>query len=449
MHNDRVLFASSSHVSHPVLDRLTGPLVSQQGKPVDASKHDLVVVDGRHEAAAFGDDHAVTAAVQAGVPLLLLAPTAAQFASLARLIGVSPDGPRQAAFITSSPHEAERGKRFFLSTLDYDLVTDQVDAALQPREGAGEAAEAQPRRRRDGCGCGGASTSHSGESSLENFVSRIESGIGGRRPAALLEIPSGVIYFQTTWNDSRSYTDTFTDDDGDTFTNGQGTATVIYVIWGFLSQTASANSQYLVIEAAYSVNPGSLAGNDDETRGFANTYLLTGVGPASPFAAFQHIPGNGVNSWNDSITIPISYAQEFGGYGIWDYSATVNQSIDSWSVQNASSGLSQGSQWFQNSPANGTNIPNDYTDAFSTAGHVEPLPSASTGTLSTKEVNSWLTTTVQTGLVQLTGQVKWQQTVFYAESCGLFFCYWNGYASVQRWISPNFSVDFSKIKPPQ
>ena len=444
MLKDRVLFTGSSSVSHPVLDKLFGgPLDPSEEKVRVAGDHVLVVIDARLGASDLAEDGAARTALDKGIPVLVIAPNEGQLESLTPVIGAVPNTPAQAVLIAPNANRKE-ASRYEVTWLGYAANLVDTEQAKQVNDNKGKD---QPKK--DGCGCRERSAAESHDSAVTDFATKVESRTTKAYNPAPLAFPDGLRYFQTTWNWTTYFTSSGCNDDDDCFTNGQGSLGVSYVVWGFLSQTASQNSQYLVIEGTYSLYPGSLDGNDDETRGFLNLNCQSNVGPtAGGFSLTNHIPTNGTDSWNDSFTLDISYKDPIGGgYQIYEYTATVNQSIGSWSVQNASAAPKAGSLWYVNSPMNGSNINDTWKDAFSGAGHVETFPSASTGTLSAKEASAWQTYSIQSGNVTVSVGLTWKETVFFGTSCGLLICYVIQYIS-ENWSSnPSFSVNFSSITP--
>jgi hypothetical protein len=451
MLTDHVIHSGASYVPHPVLDKLFGGSLPPNGNASvkDVGSAVLVVVDARLGSADLEPGGVGRQALEAGVPLLIIAPNEGQLSSLSTLIGVTPETAAQAAFIVSSSNESEKGKRFRGTLLGYrpqeveegyvggenPQVTEKKAAAQKGKHGGSHP-----------CGCGGREA-RAVDTEVSNYTTLIESSLTRAWTPQPLALPDGLKYFQTTWTNVSYFTSTGTDDDH-TFTNGQGSLSIAYTVWGFLSQSASSTSQYLIIEGSYNLNPGTLAGNDDETRGWLNVLLQSNVAPTSGnFNPTGHVPTNGVDSWNETLTLSISYANPLGGYQIYTYQGTVNQTIGSWSVQNSSSGTSEGSMWFVNTPLNGSNIDNDASDAFTSGGHVETFPSASTGTVTANEINSWSTSTLQTGNVTVSVNMAWTEAVFYATSCGLLVCYrWN-----VMWLNwtfkPTFSVNFASLNP--
>lgn len=448
MLRDRVVYTGSSSVNHPVLDRLFGgsldPLPS--GKTPDHTGATVVVIDARLTSNDLGDGGIAATALTAGVPVLILSPGEGQLDGLAAIVGAVPQTPMQAVFITPNANRKEAG-RYEATILAYPPGFATNDAAdnEKPR-GKNDPA---PAREAASCGCGKSAKEHAADG-IGDFGVMVEGRLSTHRfsPTALA-IPDGLKYFQTTWNPSISYFTSSNCEGDDCFTNGQGSLTIRTTVWGFLNQTASANSQYLILEATYNLYPGTLAQNDDEGRGFLNTRLGSALTPnESGFAFHDHIPNNGINSWNENFTIDISYRDPLsGGYQIYRFETVVAQSIDSWSVQNATSGTTAGSTWFINSPVNGNNISDTWKGAIVDAGHIAAFPSASTGTLTAKESSAWQTSTIYSGNVSVSSDFAWDEDVFYATGCGLMICY-SQHRRGKNWTrSSTMTVSFASIVP--
>ncbi len=446
MLRDRVLFTGTSLVSHPVLDRLFGGKleVSDNAKLRDIGGHLLLVVDARLGTSDLGRDGVARKALLEGVPVLILSPNEGQLDELTDIIGAAPSSPSQAVFIAPNGNRSEP-TRFEASILGYPPEPGELRTLKRDTQREGEDPS---HRRKGGCGCAERKAATPGDTAMAKFITRIESRLTRPYSPAPLEMPAGLEYIQTTWNPSTSFSTGDCDEDR-CFDNGQGSIAFSFTVWGFLSQTASSNTQYLVIEATYNVNPGSLAGDDDETRGWVNTREKSSVTPTSGgFALVDHIPNNGTDSWSDSFTLKIGYKSGVdGSYQIYDFNANVTQSIDSWSVQNVSQQSRGGSQWYVNSPLNGSNVDDSWTDAFTTWGHVEEFPSASTGTITLKEVSAWQTSQLQTGAFTVSATLTYELCVFWASSCGLLICYAGEAMIKPRSWAQNFTVNFSSINP--
>jgi hypothetical protein len=445
MLRDRVVFSGSSSLAHPVLDRLFGGALApvESGKTADPNGATVVVIDARLSSNDLGDGGIAATALTAGVPLLILSPAEGQLDGLAAIVGAVPHTPMQAVFIAPNANRKEAGR--------YEATI----LAYPPGVSVGDAADHEtPRDENDpvsggSCGCGRSVQEHAADG-VGDFAVIVEGRVSSHRfSPASLAIPDGLKYFQTTWNPAVLYFTTSGCYDDDCFTNGQGSFTVRTTVWGFLNQTATENSQYLIVEATYNLNPGTLAQNDDEGRGFLNTSLQSGLTPgASGFALHDHIPNNAANSWNESFTIDISYRDPLsGGYQIYQFETEIIQSIDSWSVQNATSGTTAGSMWYVNSPVNGTNILDTWEDAIVDAGHVAAFPSASTGTLMAKESTAWQTKTIYNGNVSVTANYRWDEDIIYATACGLLICYETHLRGFYRTWAPVMTVSFASIAP--
>ena len=450
MLTDGVLLIGASPISHPVTDRLFGGLLAPAAEVGPINAYLLVVVDARLSSSAFEEGGIAQKALRAGVALLILAPAEGQLAPLATVIGAAPDAPAQAVFVCRSENAGEEN-RFEATVLAYDPIrgeggfADNRDSDAAPQATAEGLVADQPS-----CVCREDKTSYQ-ETVVGSFTTLIESRLstGTTYAPTALALPDGLKFFRSQYNFMSGFTSIGTGDDGVNYKNGPGSMAASLIVWGFLDQTATSNAQYLVIEASYNLNPGSLAQYDDEGRGFANTLLTSNTRPLpSQFAAIEHIPTNGVNSWDETLKLDINYKDPLSGtFQIYPFTANVNQTIVDWSVQNQSSGQRLGSQWFMNAPADGADLPNTYTNAFTTWGGVKSLPSASTGTLAVREASAWITKTVMTGRVGISARVDQQSTIFYSFRCGPLICYRMAVLALGFRLSQTLSVDFSSIQP--
>lgn len=415
MRLDGVLLSGSSTFPHPVLDRLFGGHLEPREGVADLTEYVLVVVDGRLGGDDLAADGIAQRALEAGVAVLVIAPNEGQLAPLASVVGAVSHSPAQAVFIAPSRHEGEE-RRFEVRALGYPGTWEPLAV---PKEGDGSQRPQQPPRPRS---AGGGAGTHR-ESALGHFASHVESRVErGYRPVRLLAFPDGLKWFQTTWSSIHDI-EYATEGDED-FTNGPGSFTLDLTIWGFLSRTPDSESTYVITEGTYTLYPGTLASNDEEARAVMNIKLKNGVRPTpAGFVAVDHIPANGTESWNESFSIDISYQDPFGAYQIYTFEANVSQSIGSWSVQNSSAGTLLGSTWFVSSPVNGLVFPDNRSAAFTGSGHVEPFPSASTGTLLVKDASAWRIDGRYSGsLLFETDSYAYGWSIF-GTACGALFCY--------------------------
>lgn len=444
MRSDRVVFTGSSYVSHPVLDRLFGGLLKPQ-EGADLKDARLVVVDARQGVAELEAEGIAQQALNGGVAVLVIAPGTGQLAPLAPLVGVAPNAPAQAVLITPGVAEEGGQRSFEIRRMLYPGV-----ASAKRETAKGPKAEAAPQppkaaRPRPTCHANAAAD----DVQLGNFVGHVErrAGSGFRRRAAAAPIPPGLKYFLTTVYDDYSFTCSVEIDD-ETYTNGRGLLTTSYDIWGFLSQSQAGNAQYLIIEATYTLNPGTFAENNEDKRGFGNTNLESALNPSpGVFNPVSHIPTGGENSWNEPMKIEIPYIDPLNGEQFYTFETTVNQTITSFSVKNVSSGAKQGSMWFMNSPCDGSDIMETWEDAFTGDNHLDPLPSACMGVLTALEASAWRTTSVQSGNVRINLIFEWEESLWVGTNCGLIFCYDKDFARYSDDQLDYFDVSFAPIAP--
>ena len=451
MLTDGVLLIAESSIPHPVTDSLFGGRLAPTAEEIGPlNNYLLVIVDARQSSSAFGEGSLAQKALRAGVALLILSPAEGQLAPLATVIGAVPDAPAQAVFVCRNGNAGE-DNRFEATVLACDPIrgergfADNKDSEAAPQAKAEGLVADQPS-----CVCREDKTSYQ-ETVVGSFTTLIQSRLstGTSYAPTAVALPDGLKFFRSQYNFMSGFTSRATGDDGVDYKNGPGSLAGSLIVWGFLDQTATSNAQYLVVEASYNLNPGSLAQYDDEGRGFANTLLVSNIRPLpSEFAAIQHIPTNGVNSWDETLKLDINYKDPLSGsYQIYPFTANVNQTIVDWSVQNQSAGPRLGSQWFMNAPADGADLLNTYTNAFTTWGGVKSLPSASTGTLAVREASAWITKTVMTGRVGISTPVDMQSTIFYSFRCGLLVCYRIAVLARVYRFGQSLSVDFSAIQP--
>ena len=435
MRPDRVVFTGRSYVSHPVLDRLfAGLLQPAEGEP-DFKHAKLVVVDARQGVAELAEGAVAQQALNAGVALLVIAPGQGQLAPLAPLVGIAPGGPAQAVLITPSVAEAGRQRSFEVRRMNYRAGTREKPV----KKNKGEARPPRPK----------SAGQPDDDLLLGNFVGHVERRAeSGFRPKALADpIPPGLKHFLVHYFDDSSFRSS-AEEEGTTYTNGSGLLTTEYEIWGFLSQSASETSQYLIIEGTYTLNPGTAAVNNEDKRGFGNTSLESQLNPSgSIFTPLRHIPTEGVNTWNETMKIEIPYFDTLSGQQVYTFETSVSQTITSFSVKNTSAGDEQGSMWFMNSPCDGSDIEATWEDAFTGDNHLDPLPTACMGVLTALEASAWRTTSLQSGNVRINLEFSWDESLWLGTNCGLVFCYDKDWEAIRDFTLDSFDVNFATIAP--
>jgi len=401
MRLDNVLFTGSTTTSHPLLDRLFGGLLQppKEGKTGALDSYRLVVVDARMEGDDLAEGGLAQHALEAGIAVLVIAPNAGQMRALISAVGGGPVHPAQAVFIAATREGT--GRRFDVKVLGYPVLS-------RPKEWKDQPARLVPQDHRDVIG---------------DFAVQVERGAeSGGKAVGASSFPDGLKWFSTTWNKVTPITYATSGDEN--FTNTSASLTHNFTVWAFQNVTSSAVSTYVILQGTSSLYPGTLAQNNDEGRGVMNLWFQSGIAPNNvSVTAVNHIPTNGVNAWAEGFEIPISYKDPFGSYRIYTFTAQVDQAIDSWSVQDTSAAQWLGSKWFVNSPVNGLIFPEDRSGGFTGSGHVEPFPSACTGTLTVKEASAWQINSAFEGTLRIMVDNSIVGFSIYGQSCGLLFCY--------------------------
>ena len=442
MIQDEVFIWKSGLLSHPVTYLFHLGETGASGSDLGAlGAKRLVIADCRSISSSASAD-AVDAALGQKKPVLLLCPHTDTLEALQGHAPLIPQVP-VAALLISPRAEGPTGVDVW--SLQYSAVpvadgTVSAPSAAAEKEQAPQAAEAPIE-----CACSdamdllGAFTS---SEAVNTFKMAVEHAMEGRSSVTADPPPTGVVYFLDTFNSVVP----FTYNHG--VSNGAGSATFTWTVWGFLSQTASSNTQYLSVEGRISVNAGSLHSNDQCDRGFGNAYVKGTLAPPSAMKAQAFVPVSGNGNFTGSVTIPISYKNPLGGYSIWNYTSSMNNSVDSWSCKSISSGANLGAQWWMNKPCDGSNVPDKWKDAFSTWGHVGDLTGASSGSLDVNSISAWFTQQMLNGYQVVTGNFGWEGARFWGSSCSPGM-YWKINASWQWWynVSPGFTVNFSRIYP--
>lgn len=227
------------------------------------------------------------------------------------------------------------------------------------------------------------------------------------------EPPAGLKHFTYTMNWSRPW-----DEDGQ--------ATVLdttYVYRGFLNQSATETYQIVSCESFARASPGSLKHDNDEDRGWFNSWYEMVAYPDSglPLAGFRSGPSSSGDPIRQTITVPISYPNPIGGYKSWDYVVNFDQAIPSWLVDSRSAGAELGALYRMKSPYNGFNQ-DDWKDAFTTWGHVKDLPGLCVHTLPADTVAIWRSSTLLSGSRLMRFREKWGHDRLNSSSCFLGQC---------------------------
>ncbi len=453
MSKETFMITSPQFIFHPVTQALG--LTCENLRPTPTAQQiagsQLIIFDCRQLAAeALGNSSGLLVqAVRQGKAILCLDPGAAHVAALQNLIQGCPSDAKSALFARGRGNSCGQ-MNFEVLTLSYPAIAasnEQANSASQAQQAAGTA-----DLTAHACSCSKSTslaqlTAALAPASIDRFAARVLYAVEHERKLTQdTTIPTGLQYFLTTITDSASFTYSNSNaDSGYQSNSSAGSIDLSWTVWGFLNQTATSNSQILVIEAAYGLSPGGLDSNDSDGRGYLNCYLNASADPS--LSALEYQPTSGDDSWSGTISLPISYLSPTGGYQIWTFSDGVSNSISSWSVQNISSSASLGSQWYMNSPVAGNNVSDDWKDAFSFWGTVNDMPNASTGTLSVNAISAWSTTSLKNGTVSIPTQFAWQGAIFYGTSCFLGTCMGIHYASSGWTWSPSYSVNFSAIYP--
>ena len=446
MIQDSVFVCGASLLAHPVsyLFHL-GENVRRGTPDADALEGARLVLADCRTAAAGDVAQWLGSGLDAGKPVLLLCPSADTLAALDGKLGLLPL-TASAALLVSASRNPSGQRNYRVHALEYSATPTgslSAEAPSKAAEGSG------PKGAADAaipCACidfAALGSAFVDPAAADLFKVQVEKAMDPRHAAEVYDSPpTGLKYFTHVYNTSRS----FTYSQGGTPNPGAGVANFTWTVWGFLNQTQQSNSQYLVVEGRISVSPGTLYSNTECDRGFGNAYVQGTL--TAPMQAYNFVPTSGDGSFSGTVSIPISYKSPTGGYLIWNYSGSVNNSITSWSCKSISSGESLGAEWWMTSPCNGSNVDDDWDDAFTFWGHVNDLTGASSGSLDVNSVSAWVSNTLLTGNQTVNGNFGWQGVRFWGSSCspGMYWATnagWNWFYNV----NPGFSVDFTPINP--
>jgi len=443
---ENILLVAEQYLTHPVLAKLgLGPSSAiPPSKVSQIDSYTLIIFDCRlANPEELASKHELfLRSVTAGKPTLLLCPSRAHLQAINSQLGACPTEPSAAVLFASSINPAGI-RNTEISSLSYNIpVSDTEHESARSR--AADQADINEQSR-SSCNCRGGQIGETfvDGQSVDRFVGRlaryVESGAVIEPEAG--PIPTGLKYFRNTFHISAP----FTYCQGGACNNTSGSIDLTWTVWGFLDQRRDGNSQYLVVESNYTLYPGQLRSNGETDRGFGNAFVYSGITP--PLSPYKHQPVDGNNSWSGEVKIDISYKDPFNAYQIYTYENTVNQTINSWSVKGTSSGSKLGSQWYMNSPCDGSNIPGAWQNAFDFWGHVKDLPGSTTGSLGAYEISSWTTNNLLKGYQPIGGDYGWEGVRFWGDPCTPGVC-WQIHAG-WNWFywNPGFSVDFTPINP--
>lgn len=450
-----LLLAGSAFYSHPagLLLGLSRADLNASPSQAQMTAAKAVVIDCRHVGPAALSDKsgAFQKALAGSRPVLFLSPSEVHTEALAPFVNGCPVNSCEAMLV--GWHQNQAGARDFdIISLEHhvEFLDSGIETSLsKEKQEQGDSGESTPEKPATtaapcscSCTCGGAAT-ETGDATRERFVSAVVQYLERGRLIEEPTPPAGLKYFRVI---KQTYTH-FRYKNGDRSNKSDGTLTVNWVLWGFLNQTETSASQYLVVESAYSLHPGDLKSDGREDRGFVNAFLKGSVKAPLNYYAYQPTSGN--NSWSGTVTLHISYKDPFGGYRLWEFQSSINNTVSDWGVKNISSGAELGSQWYMASPCDGTNLGDKWDDAFTFGGNVKSMPDASRGTLSVNSAGAWLTPQILSGNQLMnsnfaftgcdfwgTGCIGWMHT------CAEIHAAWTGYT----W-SYSFYVDFTSIKP--
>jgi hypothetical protein len=426
-----VFVCGKGAVSHPATASIE--LGSGAGAPSNGSLADkhLVLADCRSEATP--DIVGWTKiALAAGKPMMLLAPSLETIEALKDIVGVLPALASAALLIRAESNSAG------LSDCDIWSLADDPS----PERGDEGDAPIKNAREKDTSAPAGVPTADAAPSGLAGgqaasaFAAQVLEVMdpGYRRMQLDIQPPAGLKY---TLNTTTLYSNFTYSDDG--YTNGPGLVTYVWTIWAFLGQSATANTQYLVVNGNLTLNAGTLYGNTDSSRGFGNDYLQGTL--TAPMSPSSFVPTSGDGSFSGTVSIPISYSSPTGGYQIWTFSDSVSFSVSSWSCNSISSGAAQGAMFWMTSPCDGSNISGTWKDAFDIWGNIAALTPASSGTLSVNTISAWYTNSMLNGSQLVSAVFSWKGTYFWSSTLQMH------YKSITFTGYPSFYVSFSSLQP--
>ena len=433
--------------SHPVAFLFHLNNLTEHGSPTKNKLKDkkLVVADGRSASAEqikswYGE-------VPKEMPFLILCPTAEINNALTGATGAMPNFPAAAVMIQGKENACGLMDHI-VEVLAYTPQSAGVGSkTAKSKEAIAKGLEGSPHPDED-CDCTDfASLSQvfvTPEAANDYYSRLLDVMVGKNIPAeTAINPPTGLKYTKTSQNVTSGFTYTYKKSN-----KSAGATTVTWTIWAFLSQSATENSQYLIVESSMSLAAGSLHSDDSCDRGYGNTYFYSSLDPsAAGFKQIDHGPTSGSGVVAYKIDVPISYKDPLGGYQIWNFEDDISSGASDWTCTSISSGQKLGSRWYMTKPCNGDNISDHWKDAFSTWGHVSSLTAAGKTSLQVKTYSAWTSSTLAAGSVSVAGAYGWEGSRFDGSSCspGMYWginADWNYYT----W-PPGFSVDFSTLQP--
>lgn len=442
---DQVFVCGTGVLSHPVTYLFHLPSGAAHGAPNASILGDrsLVLADCRLNAAQD-----IAAWVGEGLaqkrPVLLLCPSVDTLAALKGRVGILPHAAG-AALLIAARQNSSGLMNFEVSTLEYTAAAGNEQSLGGPAAAAKGGQAPKGHDSQIECACTDFATLGTmfvQAEAVDAFKIRVERAMEGKFASVGAEPtpPTGLKYFLQVINQSIPFTYS-----GSGVSNGAGALTLTWTVWGFLSQSQQSNAQYLSVEGQLSLAPGSLHADNQCDRGYGNGYLKATL--TAPLNYTASVPTSGDGTFSGTVSIPISYKSPLGGYQIWNYSSSVNNTVSSWSCRSLSSGNALGAMWWMNSPCNGSNINDTWRDAFTFWGHVNGFTGASSGSLGVNTVFAWNTSTLLTGYQNIGTSFEWEGARFYGSSCSPGV-YWYINAPYGIWSNQTgFSVDFTSINP--
>jgi hypothetical protein len=442
----QIFVCGSGLLSHPVthLFRLGADVA--HGAPDAAVLGDkrLAVADCRTSTAAEAASW-VGICLAAGRPILMLCPGADTLAGLRNTVGLVPD-TASAALLVGSRRNPSGLVDLQVHALAYTHGTSDDETLSAASAAATEGGARLARNAPASCACTDFDELGSvfvTPEAVDTFKMIVERAMDPRAdsPAPANTPPTGLKYFLHTYSTTVPFKYS-----GEGVSNGPGAATFSWTVWGFLNQTKTSNSQFLVVEGRIACYAGTLYKNDQCDRGWGNTFVMGTL--TAPLNALSFVPTSGEGNFAGTVQIAISYKDPTGGYLIWNFASSVNNTVSSWACKSVSSGASLGAQWWTTSPFDGSNFNDTWDDAFTFWGHVEGFTGASTGTLDVNSVSAWQTNVILDGHQSVKGDFSWQGGRLWGSDCtpGV---YWekNGHRHRVFDVNPGFSVDFTPIHP--
>ncbi|WP_417624688.1 hypothetical protein [Paremcibacter congregatus] len=433
--------------SHPVAFLFHLNNLTEHGSPTKNKLKDkkLVVADGRSASAEqikswYGE-------VPKEMPFLILCPTAEINNALTGATGAMPNFPAAAVMI--------QGKENACGLTDHtvEVLAYSAKAAgsssktAKSKEAIAKGLEGSSHPE-DECDCtdfASLSQVFVAPEAANDYYSRLLDAMAGKNIPTVSTVnpPTGMKYTKTSQNVTTGFTYKYKKSN-----KSAGAVTSTWTIWAFLSQSATENSQYLIVESNMSLAAGSLHSDDSCDRGYGNTYFYSSLDPsAAGFTHVDHGPTSGSGVVSYKIDVPMSYKDPLGGYQVWSFEDEISSGATDWTCSSISSASKLGARWYMTKPCNGDNIGDHWKDAFSTWGHVGSLSSAGKASLQVKTYCAWSTKTLASGNISVAGDFGWQGSRFDGSSCSPGM-YWkiNYDATAYTW-NPGFSVDFSTLQP--